>query len=174
MDEIHGHIERITFQNADNGYTVARLKEPGKKDLTTVVGTLTSVQAGESVRCKGFWKNDINYGYQFQVQEYEVERPSSEQGIKKYLSSGLIKGIGPAFAERIVEYYKLETLDIIDANPDNLLEINGIGAKRVERIKSCWAEQKAIREVMVFLQSFGVSPTSVSYTHLTLPTTPYV
>jgi len=159
MDEIHGYIERITFQNADNGYTVARLKESGKKDLTTVVGTLTSVQVGESVRCKGFWKNDINYGFQFQVKEYEVERPSSEKGIKKYLSSGLIKGIGPAFAERIVDYYKLETLEVIDANPDNLLEINGIGAKRVERIKSCWAEQKAIREVMVFLQSFGVSPT---------------
>ena len=159
MDEIHGYIERITFQNADNGYTVARLKESGKKDLTTVVGTLTSVQAGESVRCKGFWKNDINYGFQFIVKEYEVERPSSEKGIKKYLSSGLIKGIGPAFAERIVDYYKLETLDVIDANPENLLEINGIGAKRVERIKSCWAEQKAIREVMVFLQSFGVSPT---------------
>ncbi|MEM6319067.1 MAG: ATP-dependent RecD-like DNA helicase [Bacteroidota bacterium] len=159
MDEIHGHIERITFQNADNGYTVARLKERGKKDLTTVVGTLTSVQVGETVRCKGFWKNDINYGFQFQVKEYEVERPSSEQGIRKYLSSGLIKGIGPAFAERIVEYYKLETLDVIDENPDSLLEINGIGTKRVERIKSCWAEQKAIREVMVFLQSFGVSPT---------------
>ncbi|MFK7978512.1 MAG: ATP-dependent RecD-like DNA helicase [Saprospiraceae bacterium] len=159
MDEIHGYIERITFQNADNGYTVARLKESGKKDLTTVVGTLTSVQAGESVRCKGFWKNDINYGFQFIVKEYEVERPSSEKGIKRYLSSGLIKGIGPAFAERIVDYYKLETLDVIDANPENLLEINGIGAKRVERIKSCWAEQKAIREVMVFLQSFGVSPT---------------
>lgn len=159
MDEIHGYIERITFQNADNGYTVARLKEGKKKDLTTVVGTLTSVQVGESVRCKGFWKNDINYGYQFQVKEYEVERPSSEKGIKKYLSSGLIKGIGPAFAERIVDYYKLETLDVIDANPENLLEINGIGAKRVERIKSCWAEQKSIREVMVFLQSFGVSPT---------------
>ncbi len=159
MDEIHGYIERITFQNADNGYTIARLKESGKKDLTTVVGTLTSVQVGESVRCKGFWKNDINYGYQFQVKEYEVERPSSEKGIKKYLSSGLIKGIGPAFAERIVDYYKLETLEVIDANPDNLLAINGIGAKRVERIKSCWAEQKAIREVMVFLQSFGVSPT---------------
>ncbi|MEM1122818.1 MAG: ATP-dependent RecD-like DNA helicase [Bacteroidota bacterium] len=159
MDEIHGHIERITYQNADNGYTVARLKERGKKDLTTVVGTLTSVQVGETVRCKGFWKNDINYGFQFQVKEYDVERPSSEQGIRKYLSSGLIKGIGPAFAERIVEYYKLETLDVIDENPDSLLEISGIGAKRVERIKSCWAEQKAIREVMVFLQSFGVSPT---------------
>ncbi|MEM1122760.1 MAG: ATP-dependent RecD-like DNA helicase [Bacteroidota bacterium] len=159
MDEIHGHIERITFQNADNGYTVARLKEKGKKDLTTVVGTLTSVQVGETVRCKGFWKNDINYGFQFQVKEYEVERPSSEQGIKKYLSSGLIKGIGPAFAERIVEYYKLDTLNVIDANPDDLLEIAGIGAKRVEKIRSCWAEQKAIREVMVFLQSFGVSPT---------------
>lgn len=159
MDEIHGYIERITFQNADNGYTVARLKENGKKGLTTVVGTLTSVQVGESVRCKGFWKNDINYGFQFQVKEYEVERPSSEKGIKKYLSSGLIKGIGPAFAERIVDYYKLETLTVIDADPESLLEINGIGAKRVERIKNCWAEQKAIREVMVFLQSFGVSPT---------------
>ena len=159
MDEIHGHIERITFQNSDNGYTVARLKEKGKKDLTTIVGTLTSVQAGETVRCKGVWKNDINYGFQFQVQSYEVERPSSLQGIKKYLSSGLIKGIGPAFAERIVDYYKLETLNKIDTNPDGLLDISGIGPKRVERIKSCWAEQKAIREVMVFLQSFGVSPT---------------
>lgn len=159
MDQIHGHIERITFQNADNGYTIARLKEAGKKDLTTIVGTLTSVQVGETVRCKGFWKNDINYGFQFQVKEYEVERPSSEQGIKKYLSSGLIKGIGPAFAERIVEYYRLETLEVIDANPDTLLDIDGIGPKRVERIKKCWAEQKAIREVMIFLQGFGVSPT---------------
>ncbi len=159
MDEIYGHIERITFQNPDNGYTVARLKESRKKDLTTIVGTLTSVQVGETLRCKGFWKNDMNYGFQFQVQEYEVERPSSKQGIKKYLSSGLIKGIGPAFAERIVEYYSLETLAVIDKNPDSLLEVNGIGAKRLARIKSCWEEQKAIREVMVFLQSFGVSPT---------------
>ena len=159
MDEIRGHIERITFQNPDNGYTVARLKESGKKDLTTIVGTLTSVQVGETLYCKGFWKNDVNYGFQFEVREYEVERPNSEQGIKKYLSSGLIKGIGPAFAERIVEYYSLNTLEVIDENPDALLEVDGIGAKRLERIKDCWEEQKAIREVMVFLQNFGVSPT---------------
>jgi len=158
LDEIYGHIERITFQNQENGYTVARLKEAKKKDLTTVVGTLTTVQVGETVRCKGFWKNDLNYGFQFQVKEYEVERPSSKQGIKKYLSSGLVKGIGPAFAERIVEYYSTETLDVIDENPDALLKVNGIGKKRLEKIKACWDEQKAIREVMIFLQGYGVSP----------------
>ena len=159
MDEIHGHIERITFQNGENGYTVARLKEPKKKDLTTIVGTLTTVQVGETVRCKGFWKNDLNYGFQFQVKEYEVERPSSKEGIKKYLSSGLVKGIGPVFAERIVEYYDIETLAIIDDNPDALLDVNGIGGKRLEKIKACWDEQRAIREVMIFLQGYGISPT---------------
>ena len=159
MDEIHGHIERITFQNGENGYTVARLKEPKKKDLTTIVGTLTTVQVGETVRCKGFWKNDLNYGFQFQVKEYEVERPSSKEGIKKYLSSGLVKGIGPVFAERIVEYYDIKTLAIIDDNPDALLDVNGIGGKRLEKIKACWDEQRAIREVMIFLQGYGISPT---------------
>ena len=159
LEEIHGHIERITFQNQENGYTVARLKEPRKKDLTTIVGTLTTVQVGETVRCKGFWKNDINYGFQFQVKEYEVQRPSSKEGIKKYLSSGLVKGIGPVFAERIVEYYSTKTLDVIDDNPDALLEVNGIGQKRLERIKATWDEQRAIREVMIFLQGFGISPT---------------
>ena len=159
MEEINGHIERITFQNPENGYTVARLKERGKKDLTTVVGTLTTVQVGETVHCKGFWKNDINYGFQFQVKEYEVQRPSSKEGIKKYLSSGLVKGIGPVFAERIVEYYSTNTLDVIDDNPDALLEVNGIGKKRLERIKATWDEQRAIREVMIFLQGFGISPT---------------
>jgi len=159
LEEINGHIERITFQNPENGYTVARLKERGKKDLTTVVGTLSTVQVGETVHCKGFWKNDINYGFQFQVKEYEVQRPSSKEGIKKYLSSGLVKGIGPVFAERIVEYYSTNTLDVIDDNPDALLEVNGIGKKRLERIKATWDEQRAIREVMIFLQGFGISPT---------------
>ena len=159
MDEIHGHIERITFQNGENGYTVARLKEPKKKDLTTIVGTLTTVQVGETVRCKGFWKNDLNYGFQFQVKEYEVERPSSKEGIQKYLSSGLVKGIGPVFAERIVNYYDVKTLEVIDDNPDALLDVNGIGGKRLEKIKACWEEQRAIREVMIFLQGYGISPT---------------
>ena len=159
MEEIIGHIERITFQNPDNGWTVARLKEPKKQELKTVVGTMTSVQVGETVRCKGHWKNDTNYGFQFIVEEYQVEQPSSTRGIQKYLSSGMIKGIGDHFAEQIVNSYGTKTLDVIDATPDLLLDIAGIGPKRLERIKQCWEEQKAIREVMVFLQGYGLSPT---------------
>ena len=159
MEEIHGYIERITFQSPDNGFTVARLKERGKRELTAVVGTMPSVQAGESVRCRGQWKEDSNFGLQFQVESYEVEAPQSVEGIKKYLGSGLIKGIGPVFAERIVEYHREQTLEVIDTQPDILLQLDGIGPKRLERIKSCWEEQKAIRELMLFLQGYGISPT---------------
>ncbi|MCB0595696.1 MAG: ATP-dependent RecD-like DNA helicase [Lewinellaceae bacterium] len=159
MDEIHGYIERITFQSPENGFTVARLKERGKRELTAIVGTMPSVQAGESIVCRGRWREDPNYGLQFQVESYEVEAPQSLQGIKKYLGSGLIKGIGPAFAERIVEYHREKTLDIIDGEPDALLSVDGIGPKRLERIKSCWEEQKSIRELMLFLQGYGISPT---------------
>ena len=159
MEELTGHIERITFQNAENGWTVARVDVPGKTDLVTVVGNLASVQIGETVRCQGFWKKDINYGYQFEVKSYEVEQPATVYGIKKYLGSGMIKGIGNVYAERIVNNYGARTLDIIDENPNLLMDIEGIGPKRIERIKACWEEQKAIRKVMVFLQSQGVSPT---------------
>ncbi|MCB0548561.1 MAG: ATP-dependent RecD-like DNA helicase [Phaeodactylibacter sp.] len=159
MEEIHGYIERITFQSPENGFTVARLKERGKRELTAIVGTMPSVQAGESIACRGRWREDPNYGLQFQVESYDVEAPQSIQGIKKYLGSGLIKGIGPAFAERIVEYHREKTLDIIDGQPDALLSVDGIGPKRLESIKSCWEEQKSIRELMLFLQGYGISPT---------------
>lgn len=160
MDEITGHIERITFQNPDNGWTVARLQEPRKQELTTVVGTMSSVQVGETVRCQGTWKNDTNFGFQFIVQEYKVEQPATIYGIQKYLGSGMIKGIGKHFAEQIVEKYGLKTLDVIEETPHLLMEdVDGIGPKRLEKIKSCWVEQKAIREVMVFLQGYGISPT---------------
>lgn len=158
MEEIQGYIERITFQSPENGFTVARLKERGKRELTAIVGTMPSVQAGESVRCRGRWKEDANYGLQFQVESYEVEAPQSVEGIKKYLGSGLIKGIGPVFAERIVEYHRESTLDVIDSQPDALLQVEGIGPRRLERIKACWEEQKAIRELMLFLQGYGISP----------------
>ncbi len=159
MEEITGYIERITFQNPDNGWTVARLQEGRKREVTTVVGTLTSVQIGETLRCRGAWKNDTNFGMQFKVEEYEVTRPATVRGIKKYLSSGMIKGVGKAFAERIVSQYGEQTLDVIDETPDMLMEIDGIGPKRITQIKACWAEQKSIREVMVFLQGHGISPT---------------
>lgn len=160
MDTITGYIERITFQNAENGYTIARLQESGKRELTTIVGILTSVQTGESLRCEGHWKNDPKFGIQFIVKNYQVTQPASIQGIKKYLSSGMIKGIGKHFAEQIVHQYGERTLEIIDQNPDILRkDIDGIGPKRLETIKAGWADQKAIREVMTFLMSFGISPT---------------
>ncbi len=159
MDTITGHIERITFQNAENGWTVARLQEPKKLDLTTVVGTMTSVQVGETLRCRGHWKNDPNFGFQFIVQDYEVTQPATIRGIQKYLASGMIKGIGDHFAEQIVLKYGEQTLDVIDQTPDVLMEIDGIGPKRLTKIKDGWAEQKAIREVMTFLMGYGISPT---------------
>jgi exodeoxyribonuclease V alpha subunit len=159
LDTIIGHIERITFQNVENGWTVARLQEPKKLDLTTVVGTMTSVQVGETLHCHGYWKNDPNYGFQFVVQDYEVTQPATIKGIRKYLASGMIKGIGDHFAEQIVIRYGEQTLDIIDQTPDVLMEIDGIGPKRLTKIKDGWAEQKAIREVMTFLMGYGISPT---------------
>ncbi len=159
METIFGYIERITFQHAENGFTVAKLKQAKRIELTAIVGDMPSIQVGETVRCEGFWYNDHKHGLQFKVKTYQVQRPATVNGIKKYLGSGLIKGIGPVFAERIVTYHGEKTLDVIDTQPDELLNVDGIGAKRIEKIKQCWAEQRAIREVMVFLQNFGVSPT---------------
>ncbi|MEK7256194.1 MAG: AAA family ATPase, partial [Bacteroidota bacterium] len=159
MDTITGHIERITFQSAENGWTVARLQEPKKLDLTTVVGTMPSVQVGETLRCQGFWKNDPIYGFQFTVQDYQVTQPATIRGIQKYLASGMIKGIGDHFAEQIVSKYGEQTLDVIDQTPDVLMEIDGIGPKRLAKIKMGWREQKAIRDIMTFLLGYGISPT---------------
>jgi exodeoxyribonuclease V alpha subunit len=159
MDRIYGYIERITFQSPETGFTVAKLKEAKKYDLTAIVGDMPSLQVGETVRCDGWWHNDSKHGLQFKVKDYQVERPATINGMKKYLGSGLIKGIGPVFAERIVQYYGERTLDVIDEDPDDLININGIGKKRVERIKICWAEQRSIRELMLFLQQYKVSPT---------------
>lgn len=158
MDQIFGYIERITFANPENGYTVARLKQPRKSELTTIVGSLPGLAPGESVRLLGEWKNNPTHGLQFAVSECHVERPSDVVGIKKYLESGMVRGIGPIYAERIIEMFGIKTLDVIDQMPHCLLEVRGIGEKRVELIKRCWHEQKAIRSVMLFLQKYGVSP----------------
>lgn len=159
MDTICGYIERITFQNGENGYTVAQLKEPKKRDLTCIVGIMPALQPGETVRCEGEWKQNLIYGRQFEVKECRTEAPADIEGIKKYLGSGLIKGIGPIYATRIVQKFGVETLNIIDASPELLRQIEGLGQKRIDKIKSCWNDQKSIREVMIFLQKYGVSPT---------------
>lgn len=158
MEQIFGYIERITFYNPENGFTVARLKMPKKSDLVTIVGYLPNLQPGESVRLVGDWKHNSTHGIQFVVQECYIEAPNDLVGIQKYLESGMVRGIGPIYAERIIKTFGLKTLEIISDKPDLLLDIPGIGEKRVKKIKKCWQEQKSIREVMIFLQKYGVSP----------------
>jgi exodeoxyribonuclease V alpha subunit len=158
MDQIFGFIERITFYNPENGFTVARLKLPKKSDLVTVVGTLPAIQPGESVRLLGKWKLNVSHGMQFSVEECTVEQPQDVVGIQKYLASGMVKGIGPTYAARIVQMFGNKTLEIIDKTPEQLLDVPGIGTKKVERIQQCWQDQKAIRSVMIFLQKYEISP----------------
>ena len=158
-EEIFGYIERIVFQAEDSGFTVARLQEPKKQDLTTIVGKIPSLQPGETVRCRGKWKVDPKHGWQFDISSVEARRPEDIVGIEKYLGSGLVKGIGPIYAKRIVEAFGVKTLDIIDESPQRLMEVSGLGKKRVSKIQACWDEQRQIRELMVFLQRYDVSPT---------------
>jgi exodeoxyribonuclease V alpha subunit len=159
MDEnLSGYVDAIVFAQEENGFTVARLKEPKKKDLTVIVGYLPGLQAGENIACKGVWKTHPSHGRQFEVAEYTVEAPSDILGIQKYLESGLVKGIGPAYAKKIVDRFGIDTLEIIDKNPSRLYEIEGLGKKKINQLKTCWSEQRSIREVMVFLRAHGASP----------------
>ena len=159
MEDIQGFIEDIIYTNSDNGFTVAKFKEENQKELICIVGTLLSVQPGEALLLKGEWKKHPQFGKQFEIASYEVTSPSTLLGIQKYLESGLIKGIGPVYAKKIIDFFGIDTLDIIDETPDRLIEIPGIGKKKVKTIKTCWLEQKSVRDVMIFLRSFGVSPT---------------
>jgi exodeoxyribonuclease V alpha subunit len=158
MEEIHGFIDHILFSEEENGFTVAKLKEPKKTEPTCIVGCMPSVQPGETIRCKGAWKHHPQHGRQFEVASFTLEAPSDLVGIQKYLESGMIKGIGPVYAERIVKKFGIDTLKIIDENPRSLLEVQGIGEKRVDKIQSCWKDQRSIRDVMVFLRGHDVSP----------------
>lgn len=159
MDEsLAGYIEAIVFTQPENGFTVARLKEAKKKDFTVIVGYLPSLQPGETVVCKGAWKIHPSHGRQFEVADYTVEMPNDVVGIQKYLESGLVKGIGPVFAKKIVEQFGSNTLAVIDQTPHKLLDIPGLGAKKMESLIECWRAQKSIREVMIFLRTHGASP----------------
>ncbi|HOJ43081.1 MAG TPA: ATP-dependent RecD-like DNA helicase, partial [Syntrophorhabdaceae bacterium] len=157
--EIQGQIERITFTNEENGYTIAKIRIKGKKDLITIVGTMFSVSPGEILRIKGFWDNHPKYGEQLKVTNYETLLPATSKGIERYLGSGMIKGIGPVMAKRLVTRFKEDTLNIIEDDIERLKEVDGIGEKRIEMIKKAWEEQKEIRYVMIFLQGHGISPT---------------
>jgi len=150
-------LERITYANEENGYTVARVAVRGSADLTTVVGNLLGAQPGESLRMRGVWKSHPQFGRQFEVRDYTTVLPATIQGIRRYLGSGLIKGIGPKMAERIVAHFDLDTLRVIEEESARLIEVPGLGPKRTAMIGRAWEEQKAIKEVMLFLQGVGVS-----------------
>ncbi|WP_455354511.1 SF1B family DNA helicase RecD2 [Streptomyces sp. SYSU K217416] len=155
---VEGVLERITYANEESGYTVARVDTGrGGGDLLTVVGSLLGAQPGESLRMEGRWGSHPQYGKQFTVENYTTVLPATIQGIRRYLGSGLIKGIGPKIAERIVEHFGTDTLDVIEQQPERLIEVPGLGPKRTKLIGAAWEEQKAIKEVMVFLQGVGVS-----------------
>ncbi|KOX37210.1 MULTISPECIES: ATP-dependent RecD-like DNA helicase [unclassified Streptomyces] len=155
---VEGVLERITYANEETGYTVARVDTGrGAGDLLTVVGALLGAQPGESLRMEGRWGSHPQYGKQFTVENYTTVLPATIQGIRRYLGSGLVKGIGPVFADRITRHFGLDTLDVLEEAPGRLIEVPGLGPKRTRNITAAWEEQKAIKEVMVFLQEVGVS-----------------
>ncbi len=157
---LNGTVTHIVFTVSDTGFTVARLsaENPQKEEEEVIiVGTMPSLQPGEYLSCLGSWKKHAQHGKQFEVASFESTEPSSLIGIQKYLESGMIQGIGPAYAERIIKKFGLSTLTVIDEEPERLSEIAGLGAKRITKILACWKEQKSIRDVMVFLRGHQVS-----------------
>lgn len=154
---IKGQIERITYSDVENGYGVLKVKVPGRKDVVTAVGNFLAVTPGEFLSMQGNWSVHARYGEQFKVDHYETVRPATAEGIQRYLGSGLIKGIGPIMAGRIVSRFGEHTFDIIDDEIERLKEVDGIGQYRIEQIRKAWDEQKDIRELMVFLRTHGVS-----------------
>ena len=157
MIKIRGVIESITYQNQENGYSIMKAKVKDYNDLVTLVGSLLDVPVGAVLLCEGDWKMDRRYGRQFVVETWEEVMPATVYGIEKYLGSGLVKGIGPKFAHLIVEKFGTDTIEIIEDNIERLYEVPNIGRKRVEKIRESWEKQKDIKNVMLFLQQYGVS-----------------
>ncbi len=153
---IEGEVKRIVFERADTGFLVARLQQKGKPDPVTFVGTLLPVSPGETVRLTGRWVEDKRFGRQLRVSTYETVLPGTVKGIERYLGSGLIEGIGPVYAKRLVEAFGVETLKVIDQEPQRLRRVPGIGEKRAAQIREAWARQRAIQSIMIFLQGHGI------------------
>ncbi|MEO1792655.1 MAG: helix-hairpin-helix domain-containing protein, partial [Cyanobacteria bacterium J06629_19] len=154
---LQGVVDRLTFHPTESGYTVARFKVPRTSEPVTVIGSFANIQPGQTLNLNGQWRNHPKYGEQFQVFKYRETKPATLTGLEKYLGSGLIKGVGPVTAKRIVAHFALETLEIIEHDIARLAEVPGIGRKRVKMIQTAWETQKAIKEVMLFLQGHGVS-----------------
>ena len=158
MEKLVGILERIVFENPETGYTIARLTSRDyPTELITVVGNLAAASAGESLALSGEWVNNPQYGRQFKIDGYETVLPATVVGLRKYLGSGMIKGVGPVMATRIVNKFGMDTMDVIEQAPEKLREVSGLGKKRVDTIKQAWEAQREIKNVMLFLQSNNVS-----------------
>ena len=155
-ENLAGLVERITFHNPDNGFSVLRLKARGQRDLITVIGHAALISAGEFVQAAGTWTNDRTHGLQFRATFLKVTPPTTIEGIERYLASGMIRGIGPAYAKRLVKAFGEGVFDLIEQQPARLREVEGIGPKRAERIAAGWAEQRIVREIMLFMHAHGV------------------
>jgi exodeoxyribonuclease V alpha subunit len=156
QEVLAGLVERVTFHNSDNGFCVLRAKARGHRDLVTVIGHAAIISAGEWITASGEWVNDHTHGQQFKATFIRTSAPTSIDGIEKYLGSGMIRGIGPVYAKKMVTAFGEKVFDIIEAEPERLREVTGIGVVRAKRITDAWAEQKIVREIMVFLHSHGV------------------
>ncbi|MGF1450617.1 MAG: AAA family ATPase [Opitutales bacterium] len=155
-DHLQGTLERIVFSNEETHYTVARLKVPGERELVSVVGKLPGVQCGELLELTGAWERDREHGRQFRVEAFESRLPGTVQGIKRYLGSGLVRNVGPKFAAKIVDHFGKDTLEVISDQSGRLREVPGVGEQRAKAIKAAWDEQRALRDVLLFLQQYGV------------------
>ncbi|MBA3822282.1 MAG: ATP-dependent RecD-like DNA helicase [Ktedonobacterales bacterium] len=157
-DYVQGVVERVTYHAEESGYSVLRMRVPGETELVTLVGSFATVEPGVTLRCRGQWRTHPKHGQQFAVTSSQELKPATMLGIERYLGSGLIKGIGPKTAAKIVAHFGVATLDVIEQTPERLLEVRSLGAKRVARITAAWAAQKVIKAIMLFLQSHGVTP----------------
>src|ERR1700719_3663577 len=156
QEVLAGLVERVTYHNSEKGFCVLRAKARGHRDVVTVVGHAATIAAGEWVTATGEWVNDRTHGQQLKARCLRTSPPTSANGIEKYLSSGMIRGVGPVYAKKLVRAFGENVFDIIEAAPDRLREVDGIGPVRGASILAAWAEQKAVREIMVFLHSHGV------------------
>src|ERR1700728_1464976 len=156
QEVLAGLVERVTFHNAENGFCVLRAKARGHRDLVTVVGHAAIISAGEWITASGEWINDRAHGQQFKARFLKTSTPSSIEGIEKYLSSGMIRGIGPVYAKKLVRLFGDKVFDVIETQPGRLREVDGIGPVRANGIVAAWAEQKVVREIMGFLHRHGV------------------
>ena len=166
-ETLSGLVERVTYHNAENGFCVLRVKARGQRDLVAVVGHAAAISAGEFISAVGWWTTDREHGVQFKAAQVTTTQPTTREGIERYLGSGMIRGIGPVYARKLVQGFGEAVFDLIEQEPARLREVTGIGAKRAARIVAGWADQKAIREIMLFLHAHGVGTSRAVRIHKT-------